>query len=55
MIVSSSQQKIHLEERLRAKTMEQMFLGSIQEGANCPPLLLGQSWMLQSPPSTSGM
>jgi len=39
MIVSTSQQKIHLEERLRAKTMEQMFLGSIQEGANCPPFV----------------
>jgi len=39
MIVSTRRQKIHLEERLRAKTMEQMFLGSIQEGANCPPFV----------------
>ena len=39
MIISSSQQKANLEERLRTKTMEQMLLGSIQEGANCPPFV----------------
>jgi len=39
MIVSAGQRKIHLEERLRAKTREQMFVGSIQEGANCPPFV----------------
>ena len=39
MIVSSKQQKVNLEERLRAKTVEQMFLNSIQEGANCSPFV----------------
>ena len=39
MIVSSKQQKVKLEERLGAKTMEQMFLNSIQEGANCSPFV----------------
>lgn len=36
MIISNKQQKVRLEERLRAKTMEYMFLDSMQEGANCP-------------------
>ena len=39
MIVSSGQQKVKLEERLRTKTVEQMFLSSIQEGAHCPPFV----------------
>ena len=39
MILSSRQQKTKLEERLRTKTVEQMFLSSIQEGANCPPFV----------------
>ena len=39
MIISSKQQKVKFEERLRTKTVEQMFLNSIQEGANCPPFV----------------
>ena len=39
MIVSTKQQKAQLEERLRTKTVEQIFLRSIQEGANCPPFV----------------
>jgi len=39
MIVSSRQQKTELEKRLRTKTVEQMFLNSIQEGANCAPFV----------------
>lgn len=39
MILSSRQQKTKLEERLRTKTVEQMFLSSIQEGAHCPPFV----------------
>ena len=39
MIVSSSQRKDELTRRLGIKTMEQMFLNSVQEGANCPPFV----------------
>ncbi|GAG62591.1 unnamed protein product, partial [marine sediment metagenome] len=39
MIVSSRQQKTELEKCLRTKTVEQMFLNSIQEGANCAPFV----------------
>ena len=39
MIVTSSQRKVDLEERLQSKTMDQMFLTSVEEGANCPPFV----------------
>ncbi len=39
MIVTSSQRKVDLEERLQSKTVEQMFLTSVEEGANCPPFV----------------
>ena len=39
MIVSSRQEKDELTRRLETKTTEQMFLHSIQEGANCPPFV----------------
>ena len=39
MIVTSSQQKVDLEERLQSKTVDQMFLTSVQQGANCPPFV----------------
>lgn len=39
MIVTSSQQKVDLEERLQSKTVDQMFLTSVQSGANCPPFV----------------
>jgi len=39
MIVTSSQQKVDLEERLQSKTVDQMFLTSVEEGANCPPFV----------------
>lgn len=39
MILSSKEQKVNLNARLRTKTVEHMFLSSIQEGANCPPFV----------------
>jgi len=39
MIITSSQQKANLEERLQSKTVDQMFLTSVQSGANCPPFV----------------
>ncbi len=39
MIITSSQQKANLEERLQSKTVDQMFLTSVQQGANCPPFV----------------
>ncbi len=39
MIVTSSQQKVDLEERLQSKTVDQMFLTSVEQGANCPPFV----------------
>ncbi len=39
MIITSSQRKVDLEERLQSKTVEQMFLTSVEEGANCPPFV----------------
>jgi len=39
MIVSDQQQKVNLEKRLTAKSLEQMFVNSIQKGANCPPFV----------------
>jgi len=39
MIVTSSQQKVDLKERLQSKTVDQMFLTSVEEGANCPPFV----------------
>jgi len=36
MVLSSKEQKVNLSARLRIKTLEYMFLSSIQEGANCP-------------------
>lgn len=39
MIVTSSQQKVNLEERLQSNTVDQMFLTSVEQGANCPPFV----------------
>ena len=39
MVLSSKEQKVNLSARLRTKTVEHMFLSSIQEGANCPPFV----------------
>ncbi len=39
MVLSSKEQKVNLNARLRTKTVEHLFLSSIQEGANCPPFV----------------